>query len=151
MHFKAFLRLYTVTLNLPLTCQHTAEIQLQFTLHMLFFGFLCSTLWYKNTQIFCFKFIVLWGFVLQHSVYNFLQLHETIYFQNYAHCSSIKWKTAYEVKNSFWFYYPVPAAEYFIKDFVKISLDIEMLHYIYRAKGTYLLLPQHMSLSVTYA
>lgn len=55
------------------------------------------------------------------------------------------------MKNSLWFYDLIPPAEYFVKDFVKISLDIEMLHYIYRAKGMYLLLPKHMSLSVTYA
>lgn len=64
--------------------------------------------------------VVLWDcFVLQYRFYDFLHLRETIYFQNYAHCSSIKC-TAYKVKNSFRFYYPFPLAKYFIKHFLNV-------------------------------
>lgn len=84
MHFEAFLRFYTVTLNPPLTCQHTAEIQLQFTLCMLFFLLpLLNSVISGIPRYSALTIIVLQGsFVLQHSVYNFLHLHETIYFQN---------------------------------------------------------------------
>lgn len=129
MHSKVLLRFYTVTLNPQLTCQHIAEIQLQFyPLHafflFVFFTQICDT---RNTHVFC-LILPLFRVVLQYSVW-FPAPTWAIYFQNYAHCSSIKWTTAHKERNSFGLYYPFPLAEYFIKHFLNMFLfpDTEML------------------------
>lgn len=62
MHFKLFMRFYTVTLNPQLTCQHIAEIQLQFyPLHAFLLAFFTQICDIRNTHIFCLIIIVIQG------------------------------------------------------------------------------------------